>query len=61
MPFFFCRVHVMCVCKDGPSEGVNLLGELAEQNVFGCVCKHQHHVDMAWSQLYQITGISDIR
>lgn len=54
-------MHVMCVCKDGPSEGVNLLGELAEQNVFGCVCKHQHHVDMAWSQLYQITGISDIR
>lgn len=52
---------VMRIYKDRPSKGVNLLGELAEQDVFGRVRKHQHHVDMTWSQLHQITGVSDVR
>lgn len=44
-----------------PCEGVDLFGELAEQDVLGGVCENQHYVHVSRPQLHQVANVSDIR
>lgn len=44
-----------------PCEGVDLFGELAQENVLGGVSEHQHYVHVSRPQLHQIAHVSDIR
>lgn len=44
-----------------PCEGVDLFGELAEQDVLGGVCENQHYVHVSRPQLHQVAHVCDIR
>lgn len=43
-----------------PSEGIDLFGKLAEEDVLGGVRENQHYVHVSRPQLYQVTHVSDV-
>lgn len=47
--------------RDLPRERENLLGKFPEQGILGGIGDHQYNIDMARSQLDQVTDVCDVR
>lgn len=46
--------------RRSPCEGIDLFGELAEEDVLGGVGQNQHDVHVSWPQLRQVAHVGDV-